>query len=805
MPDIAPLLPYIDFRSSTPPELPIRGRDDPGGPEYVARAFVAAELPRSVILAGATQSGEPVAISIALLEPGIVRVLLETVPPAPHRIRLAREPSRIGEKTWHSTLSTSVGRATLASDLIRVEIELNPFRISYLRPDGRTLLEQNNSDAYAASGRLAVLPFGFSKVGGRRVAFHDTFNAEPDEHFYGFGEKFTDFDKRGQRLQMWQYNALGVHTERAYKNVPFFISTRGYGLFVDSVTCVHFDMAVSNHSTWSMIVPDSALEYYVIAGPSPKEIIARYASLVGYPTLPPKWAFGLWISTCVQRQSSDSILQRARDLRDRGVPCDVLHLDAYWQREDSWSGLEWDKEMFSDPGAFIQQAKALGFRICLWMNPYLMVGSKRFEEAKARGFLLKTVEGKDFVGRLWGSESRVPVGIIDVTNPYAATWMKDLLRSLLRAGVDVFKTDFGEGIPVEAKAHNGLTGEQLHNLFPLLYNDLVAEVTREETGFGLVWARSTYAGGQRHSIQWAGDPKCSYPAMASTLRGGLSIGMCGHAFWSHDIGGYFGRPTTDLYVRWAQFGLFSPISRAHGTETRFPWDYGEEALRVFREYVRLRYRLLPYIYSYAHVAAETSVPLLRAMVLEFPDDPNTYTMDLQYMLGAEMMVAPIYNAEGRRPVYFPRGRWVDFWTRELIEGPQVRWLTTPLKVLPLYVRTNSLIPTIPPSDHLTAAPFDMVTFDAYLTDRGSFELFDTDGTTRVGAAVQGRCLEIQVEGAKQKLGLRLLPLEGNTAIEAVHVNGMRLEKSDAPGTGLSGMGGWKRQTDGSTDVIILAR
>jgi len=796
-----PLLPYVDFRSSEPPALPIRQADDPGGPEYVTKAEIVAEGERGLVLRGTTQTGENMRIAVNVMAPGIVRVLLEEENPDPQRITLAHPPS--GDEPFAVSLERSEGRVTLVSDLVRVRIDLEPFQITFYGPDGRALLEQSSADRYAATGRLAVLPFGFSRVAGQRIAFHDTFNAEPDEHFYGFGEKFTGFDKRGQRVEMWHYNALGVHTERAYKNVPFFVSTRGYGIFVDSVTAINFDLAVSNHATFSLIVPDTALDYYVIVGPDPKSIIARYASLVAFPILPPKWAFGLWVSSGFQRDTADAVLERARQLREQGIPCDVLHLDSYWQRDDSWSGLDWDEELFPDPESLIRQVKALGFKVSLWMNPYLMIGSKRFAEARQKGYLLKMPQGETFVGRLWGSESRVPVGIIDMTNPEAVAWLKGLLRRLLRIGVDVFKTDFGEGIPVGVVAHNGMTGERLHNLYPLLYNDLVSEVTAEETGrAGLVWARSSYAGGQRHAAQWAGDPKATYQAMASTLRGGLSIGMCGHAFWSHDIGGFFGQPTPDLYVRWAQFGLFSPLSRAHGVTTRLPWDYGEEVLRIFRDYTRIRYRLLPYIYTYACIAAETSLPLLRAMVLEFPDDPNTYTMDLQYIFGAELMVAPVYNSDGRRPVYFPAGRWVDFWTHEVIEGPQTRWVEVPLDVLPLYVRGNALIPTIEPPDYPTDAPFDLVTFDGYLFDHGSFALHDTDGITRVSAWLEDSRLNIQLDGVKQRLRFRLIPLRGAPSVDTVHVNGLALSRVDMLEIGPGAAAGWKGNEDGTIWVMI---
>jgi alpha-D-xyloside xylohydrolase len=345
----------------------------------------------------------------------------------------------------------------------------------------------------------------------------------------------------------------------------------------------------------------------------------------------------------------------------------------------------------------------------------------------------------------------------------------------------------------------------LHNLYTLLYNDLVADLTEEETGSRLVWGRSTYAGGQRHAAQWGGDPNCSYPALASTLRGGLSMGMCGHAFWSHDIGGFHRQPTPDLFVRWAQFGLFSPLSRAHGMTTRLPWEYGEQALQIFRDYVRLRYRLLPYIYSYATLAAETGLPLLRPMVLQFPDDPLVQAIDLQYMLGDELLVAPIYNAAGKRPVYLPAGAWIDYQTHAVLHGPQAVGVTAPLDVLPLYVRANSLIPTTEPVEHIAEGPFPSVTFDAYLLPGGhaAFTLYDTDGATAVQASLDGSRLDVQVSGARKRLGLRLFRLAGTPEITEVWVKGQaqsgaQLQQGAQP----QQREDWSVQADGTTVVNV---
>jgi alpha-D-xyloside xylohydrolase len=794
----APLLPYTLF-PSIPPELPVRQADDQEGPEYVSKVSEMVKHERGMMFRGTTQTGKTVSLTVNIVAPGIVRVLLQGEDSESERVTLARD---LSNHAVHVSVETSDTQATLRSDLISVYINYDPFHLQFSGPDGNIFLEQDRGTTNVTD-QIAVLPFGFSAIKGQRVAFHDSFTVEPDEHFYGFGEQFTGFDKRGQRLVMWNVDAYGAHSEHAYKNVPFFVSTKGYGIFVDSLAGPHFDMANSNHAVFSLVVPDNALDYYVIAGLDLKSVIQRYTSLVSFPILPPKWAFGLWMSSGFKEETAAEAIQRARQIRAHNIPCDVLHIDCYWQRWGRWSEMIWDKENYPDPAGMIRELKAMGFKVCLWINSYIGIESERFTEAKEQGYFLKTPQGDVYVLPLW-NWYHPPVGIVDFTNPAAVRWFKELLRPLLRMGVDVFKTDFGEGVPADAVAYNGMTGVQLHNYYTLLYNDVVAEVTREETQrAGLVWGRSTYTGGQRHAAQWSGDPNCTYSALASTLRGGLSMAMCGHAFWSHDVGGFHGRPTPEVFVRWTQFGMFSPLCRAHGTTTRLPWDYGEDALRIFRDYARLRYRLLPYLYTYASLAAKTGLPILRPIVLEFPDDPHTYTMDLQYMFGSELLVAPIYNSSGHRPVYLPGGKWIDFYTHEVITGPQTRFIDAPLDVLPLYVRANALIPTIEPTEYVSDVPFNLVIFDAYLLNSvGSFVLRDTDGVTELSAVYEGSLLRFQLSGAKKRLGIRVIPLAGTPVVNQIQVNGVPLSHVENLKIGRHVPSGWTRAVDGTLIVLI---
>jgi alpha-D-xyloside xylohydrolase len=783
----SPLLPNRPWPAFAPP-LPEREFADWAEPEYVDRARVDTTTPAGIALRGLTPSGQELTVQVEAIAAGVARVrVLRPGADLGGRPRLVRDtgqplPAAVRQRADHIVLET---------DGIVVRVKLQPYGIVFSTPAGRRLLAQSGAERDVGE-YLTTLPCGFTERDGQ-VLLHDSFWCEPDEHFYGFGEKFTDFDKRGQVVQMWNYDAHGVHHEQAYKNVPFVVSTRGYGVFVDSHRHIQFDMAASNHSAWMIICPDDVLDYYVIAGPELSSVIERYGALVGRPACPPKWAYGLWVSSGFVADSAGKTLRRARELRERAIPSDILHLDCYWQAHGTWSHMAWNDKLFPEPRELVAELKDLGFRVCLWINPYLSPGTERFRAADENGFFLKRPDGTTYVLPLWGT-FHPPVAIVDVTNPRAAAWYQDLLRPHLRMGVDVFKTDFGEGVPRDAVAHNGMTGEELHNLYSLMYNDLVATATAAETGgSGLVWGRSTYAGGQRHAAQWGGDPNCSYPAMASTLRGGLSMAMCGHAFWAHDIGGFHHTPDPDLYIRWAQFGLLSPLSRVHGMTSRLPWDFGEEALEIFRSYARLRYHLLPYLYSYGVIAAESGMPIMRPLVLEFPDDPATHTLDLQYALGRELMVAPVFNPEGVRAVYFPAGCWVDYWTREVLDGPGYRTVEAPLERLPLYVRLDSMLPTIEPAVHTSEEPFRELTFRGFLRERASFRLRDVDGDTTVTARLDGSALHIEASGACTAFDVVVEHAGERRKVARVVVNGRPL--------GAEGRA-WRYLADGRVQVPV---
>ncbi|MFG1750718.1 TIM-barrel domain-containing protein [Streptosporangium sandarakinum] len=743
MPYRPPLIAH-EYFVADPPELPVRVRGE-AGPATLTAAEAVASGGASVTLKAATSTGETLVAQVGVAGEGVIRVRLGQ--DADARTRSAAAISMVTPGGFAGArVETGDGAITVDAGSLRAEITLSPWHLRFTDASGATLLEQDRGHT-DISGRMRTLPFGRSSADGAVAAYHESFAAPADEAFGGFGESFTPLDKRGQRPVMWNFDAFGAESQRAYKNVPFYLSSRGYGVTVDSGTPVEFDVCQSTHSCVQIVVPDDLIDYYVIAGPAPAEVLDRFDRLTCPPLLPPKWAFGTWISSGFFVDTQERVLNRARTIRERGIPCDVLHLDTYWQTDGHWSDLRWDAENLPDPGAMLAELDRMGFKVCLWMNPYVSHLSPAFAEAAENGHFLRRPDGEVYVADCWHG-SYPPCGIVDFTNPAAAEWFRGLLRPLLEQGVRVFKTDFAEGVPHDAVASNGMTGADLHNVYALLFNDLVSEVTREVAGHGMVWARSSFLGGQRHAAQWGGDTYTSYPAMGSTLRGGLSHGLSGVPFWSHDAGGFTGRPTDDLYVRWMQFGALSPLVRLHGTTSREPREFPEVEAEAVAA-LRLRHRLMPYIYTAAVEAARTGAPMMRALCVDHPGDPVAWQADLEYLLGRDLLVAPMTSPDGVRKVYLPEGDWVDHWTGEVLSGGRYVTVSAPLDRIPLFVRYGALIPVLSdPGEAVGDGPFGEITLVACGVGESGAVVSDVDGDTVITAVSEGDGLRVTVSGGR---------------------------------------------------------
>ena len=512
---------------------------------------------------------------------------------------------------------------------------------------------------------------GYADVENEGPYVHEQLALGVGETVYGLGERFTAFVKNGQVVETWNKDG-GTGSDQAYKNVPFYLTNKGYGVFVNHPEDVSFEVASEKVSRVQFSVSGQSLEYFVIYGPTPKEVLEKYTALTGRPALPPAWSFGLWLTTSFttpyDEQTVTSFIQ---GMADRDLPLHVFHFDCFWMREFRWCDFEWDPRAFPDPPAMLKRLKERGLRICVWINPYIAQLSALFAEGKAGGYLLKKPNGDVWQTDQW----QAGMGIVDFTNPDACKWYGDKLRALLDMGVDSFKTDFGERIPTDVAYFDGSDPRKMHNFYSYLYNKVVFEVLEEKRGKGeaALFARSATAGGQQFPVHWGGDCYSSFESMAESLRGGLSLCLSGFGFWSHDIGGFEGTPPAAVYKRWIAFGLLSSHSRLHGSSSyRVPWQFDDEAVDTLRFFTNLKCRLMPYLFAHAVEAHHAGVPIMRAMLLEFPDDPACAYLDRQYLLGDALLVAPVFAANGVVDYYVPAGRWTKFFTGETVNGP--RWV-----------------------------------------------------------------------------------------------------------------------------------
>jgi len=539
-----------------------------------------------------------------------------------------------------------------------------------------------------------------TKSGSRSLGFvdtpegrfiHEQLSLGVGECVYGLGERFTAFVKNGQVVDMWNADAATT-SDQAYKNIPFYLTNRGYGVFVNHPERVSFEIASEHVDKVQFSVPGEHLDYFVIYGPHPKEVLERYTALTGRPSLPPAWSFGLWLTTSFTTSyDEETVTHFIQGMAERDIPLSVFHFDCFWMREFQWCDFAWDKRCFPDPEGMLKRLKERGLRICVWINPYIAQKSLLFDEAAERGYLLKRPNGDVWQTDMW----QAGMGIVDFTNPDARKWFAEKLQALVDMGVDCFKTDFGERIPTDVAYHDNSAPQRMHNFYAYLYNKTVFEALMEKKGEGevVLFARSATAGSQKFPVHWGGDCLATYGSMAASLRAGLSLGLCGFGFWSHDIGGFIGTPTPDLYKRWCAFGLLSSHSRLHGNDSyRVPWLFDEEAVEVLRFFTKLKCRLMPYLYGCAVEAHEKGIPVMRAMVLEFPDDPACDYLDRQYMLGDALLVAPVFSPDGTVDFYLPEGCWTNFLTGQVLEGGRWRRENHGYLSLPLMVRPNSIVP-----------------------------------------------------------------------------------------------------------------
>lgn len=601
------------------------------------------------------------------------------------------------------------------------------------------------------------------------------------ELVYGMGERFTPFVKNGQSVDIWNADG-GTSTEQSYKNIPFYLTNKGYGVLVNHPEMVSFEVGTEMVTRTEFSVKGSYLDYFLINGPTMKEVLVKYTDLTGKPSLPAPWTFGLWLSTSfTTNYDEDTVMSFVNGMLDRGIPLRTFHFDCFWMKEFHWSDFVWDSRVFPDPKGMLQRIKAKGLNICVWINPYIGQESVLFDEGMEKGYFIKRTNGQVWQWDMW----QPGMAIVDFTNPEAWKWFQDKLEVLLDMGVDCFKTDFGERIPTENVTYfDGSDPVKMHNYYTYLYNKCVYELLERKRGKGesVLFARSATVGGQKFPVHWGGDCWSDYESMEESLRGGLSLLMSGFGFWAHDIGGFEHTSTADVYKRWVAFGLLSSHSRLHGSSSyRVPWVYDDEAVDVVRFFTRFKAKLMPYLYKTSIDTSRSGIPTMRSMVMEFTEDRTCHYVDKQYMLGDNLLVAPIFNDQSIAEYYLPKGTWTNFFTGEVKEGGC--WINEKHSYLsiPLMVKENSIV--------ILGSCDEKPDYD-----------YGDNAEIRIYALKDGALAKSVVYGMDQKEEISITAKKSGKEIYLSVVSGknysIRLVNTDASGEGAS--------KDGNDTIITLS-
>jgi alpha-D-xyloside xylohydrolase len=583
------------------------------------------------------------------------------------------------DRSWK--VEQTADAVTWTSAFGRVKLVKNPWHIEFYDAGRRLLTRTQNAGDPATY--FTPIPFSFVRRASdlaRMTAA--TFELQHDEKIFGCGESFTRFDKRGQRVNAWTRDAMGVQNELMYKPIPFFLSSNGYGMFVHTSAPVTFDFGKTYDSHNAIYTGDENLDIFVFLG-EPKDILSEYTALTGRSPVPPLWSFGFWMSR-ITYKSEEEVRDVAAKLREHRVPADVIHLDTGWFETDWRSNYQFSKTRFKDPAKMIADLKKQGFRVSLWQYTYFTPKNELYPEIVSKGYAVRNQ----------GGTLPFEDAVLDMSNADAVKWYQSKLAALLKMGVGAVKVDFGEGAPVNGQYASGRSGWYEHNLYPLRYNKAVGDITRETTGENIIWARSAWAGSQRYPLHWGGDAENTDSAMAAELRGGLSFGLSGFTYWSHDVGGFVNKAPRDLYRRWLAWGVLTSHTRAHGAPPREPWEYDEALTEDFRRALGLKYSLMPYIIAQAKDSSARGYPMLRALFFEYPADPTSWTIDDEYMFGSDLLVAPLMESAAGRRVYLPPGDWIDYQTGKTYAGERWHQITAGEIPVVLLVRNHAAIPHV---------------------------------------------------------------------------------------------------------------
>lgn len=677
--------------------------------------------------------------SVTFVSPRTVRFRFATRSSAIHDIpslMLVKEPAR--DHSWKIEQTSEA--VTYSSPHGRVRLIKNPWHIEIYDNAGRLLTKTQSINEPRTF--YNPVPFSFVRRAtdlGRTIAA--TFALSHDEKIFGCGESFTRLNKRGQRINVFTRDGMGVQAQLSYKPIPFFLSSNGYGMFVHTSAPVTFDFGQYYDQHNVIYTSDETLDLFVFLG-EPKDILSEYTALTGRSPVPPLWSFGFWMSR-ITYKSEDEVRNVAAKLREHRIPADVIHLDTGWFETDWRSNYKFSTSRFRDPARMISDLKKQGFRVSLWQYTYFTSKNEIYKEAVDKGYVVRNE----------GGVLPFEDAVLDLSNAETVKWYQGLLGNLLKMGVGAIKVDFGEGAPINGLYASGRTGLYEHNLYPLRYNKAVADITKEITGESIIWARSAWAGSQRYPIHWGGDAENTDSAMAAELRGGLSFGLSGFTYWSHDVGGFVERAPRDLYRRWMAFGVLTSHTRAHGAPPREPWEYDEALTEDFRRALGLKYSLMPYIYAQAKDSSARGYPMLRTLFFEYPDDPTSWLIEDEYLFGSDLLVAPMFEEASQRNVYLPPGKWIDYQSGKAYPG--ARWHRIAAGQIPavLLVRDHSVIPHTKVAQSTAQIDWNDIELRVFSSDNGA-------PATGLFALPNGNLERLRLEVGQSRVVMRDDPLRG---------------------------------------------
>jgi alpha-D-xyloside xylohydrolase len=684
--------------------------------------------------------------SLDFVSPRTVRIRMLTTPVEPKEeasLMLAKEPGK--DHSWRLTRNDSTA-ITYTSAYGSISIERRPWRI-VLRDAQGNLLTKTQRMRDNDSTQVKLLPFNFIKRGSDNSrSINPVFTLSPNEKIFGCGESFTSLNKVGQKINLFVTDPQGPETDQMYKPVPFFMSSRGYGVFMHTSAPVTCDFGATNINATKLFMADESMDFFVFLG-EPKDVLNEYTDIVGKASMPPLWSFGTWMSRITYFSEQEGY-EVAQNLRKNKIPADVIHFDTGWFDTDWQCDYEFSPSRFPNPQQMLADLKKDGFRVSLWQLPYFTPKNRFFQELIEKDLYVKDAKG----------ELPYEDVVLDFSNPATVKWYQEKLGNLIKMGVGAIKVDFGEAAPLNGYYASGKSGLYEHNLYPLRYNKAVADITKEIHGENIIWARSAWAGSQRYPLHWGGDAANTDYGMFGSIRGGLSFGLSGFAFWSHDIGGFVVSTPEELYRRWLPFGFLTSHSRAHGAPPTEPWLYNESFVKAFRQSAELKYKLMPYIYAQAKACTETGLPMLRALFVEFPHDKGSWLVEDEYLFGSQILVAPLIESGNKRDVYLPEGKWIDYQTGKVYSGGYHSITTDAIPAI-ILVRDGAVIPHIKLAQSTEEMDWSQLSLKLYAADA-------TEATGLICLPADNRLHQVKVSVKDKKITAE--GLEGKTALKIVH-------------------------------------